>query len=218
MAGALEYHRDTGEPTTVGILHGFVPNQGDAWGYTLEALDRYFAAARAQQSGAHATVPQQPLLALAEGDVPPLASALIGPYVASARLLGQRTAELHLALASDPDDPRFAPEPLTAPYQQALAQSMQGLTTEAFRLLRQRLADLPEAVRGEAQTGPCPGGGGDGSCAGGVPAADDAPCGSAPTAITTWGRCSIQGTTSSSRTSRGSRRVHSASASASIRR
>ena len=152
VAGALEYHRDTGEPTTVGILHGFVPNQGDAWGYTLEALDRYFAAARAQQSGEHATVPHQPLLALAERDVPPLAGALIGPYVASARLLGQRTAELHLALASDSGDSRFAPEPLTAPYQQALAQSMQGLTTEAFRLLRQRLADLPEAVRGEAQT------------------------------------------------------------------
>ena len=31
VAGALEYHRDTGEPTTVGILHGFVPHQGDAW-------------------------------------------------------------------------------------------------------------------------------------------------------------------------------------------
>ena len=152
VAGALEYHRDTGEPTTVGILHGFVPNQGDAWGYTLEALDHYFAAARAQRSGEHATVPHQPLLALAERDVPPLASALIGPYVASARLLGQRTAELHLALASDSGDSRFAPEPFTAPYQQALAQSMQGLTTEAFRLLRQRLADLPEAVREEAQT------------------------------------------------------------------
>ena len=91
------------------------------------------------------------MLALAEGDVPPLASELIGPYLASARLLGQRTAELHLALASDPGDPRFAPEPLTAPDQHALAQSMRGLTTEAFRLLRQRLAALPEAVRGDAQ-------------------------------------------------------------------
>ena len=60
VAGALEYHSDTGEPTTVGILHGFVPNQGDAWGYTLEALDRYFAAVRAQQSGEHAAVPPSP--------------------------------------------------------------------------------------------------------------------------------------------------------------
>jgi maltooligosyltrehalose trehalohydrolase len=151
VAGTLEYRRDTGEAITVGILHGFVPHQGDAWRYTLEALDHYFAAVRAQPRGAHTTVPQQPLLTLADGEVPPLVDALIGPYVASARLLGRRTAELHRALASDPDDPRFAPEPWTAPYQQALAQSIQGLTTEAFRLLRQRLGDLPAAVGEEAQ-------------------------------------------------------------------
>jgi maltooligosyltrehalose trehalohydrolase len=151
MAGALEYHQDTGEPTTVGILHGFVSNRGDAWGYTLEALDRYFAAARVQQSGEYTTVPHQSLLALAGGDVPSLADELIGPSLASARLLGQRTAELHLALASDPDNPRFAPEPFTVAYQHALTQSIQGLTSEAFRLLRQRLADLPETVRGEAE-------------------------------------------------------------------
>jgi maltooligosyltrehalose trehalohydrolase len=152
VAGALEYHSDTGASTTVGILHSFVPHRGDAWGYTLEALDRYFAAARARQSAEHTAVPHQPLLALAEGDIPPLADELLGPYLASARLLGQRTAELHLALASDSGDPRFAPEPFAAPYQHALAQSMRHLTAEAFRLLRQRLADLPEAVRGEAQT------------------------------------------------------------------
>ena len=151
VAGALEYHRDTGEPTTVGILHGFVPNEGDAWGSTLKALDRYFAAVHARRHGEQAVVPPQPVLALAEGDVPPLASALIGPYLASARLLGQRTAELHRALASDLEDPRFAPAPFTTEYQHALAQSMHALATAAFRLLRQRLADLPEAVRGEAR-------------------------------------------------------------------
>jgi maltose alpha-D-glucosyltransferase / alpha-amylase len=150
VAGALEYHSTTGEPTTVGILHGFVPNRGDAWAYTLEALDRSFAAARTQQSGGHATVPPHPLLTLAEEDIPPLVSEVIGPYVTSARLLGQRTAELHLALASDPGDPRFVPEPLAAPDQDALAQSIRGLTTEAFRLLRHRLAALPEVVRGDA--------------------------------------------------------------------
>jgi len=151
VAGAIEYRSATGEPTTVGILHGFVPNRGDAWAYTLEALDCFFAAARTQQSGWHATVPPQPLLVLAEEDIPPLVSEVIGPYVASARLLGQRTAELHLALASDPEDPRFAPEPMAAPDQNALAQSIRGLTAEAFSLLRHRLAALPEAVRGDAQ-------------------------------------------------------------------
>jgi maltooligosyltrehalose trehalohydrolase len=151
VAGALEYHRGTGEPATVGILHGFVPHRGDAWGYTLEALDGYFAAVRARQNGEQAAVPQQPVLTLADEDVPPLAGALIGPYLASVRLLGQRTAELHRALASAPEDPRFAPEPFTMEYQQALAQSMRDMATAAFRLLRQRLADLPETVREEAQ-------------------------------------------------------------------
>jgi maltose alpha-D-glucosyltransferase / alpha-amylase len=151
VAGALEYRRDTGEPTTIGILHGFVPHQGDAWRYTLEALDGYFAAVLAQQSEGCAPVPQQSLLALAAEDVPPLASERIGAYLASARLLGRRTAELHLALASDPENPRFAPEPFAAPYQHALAQSIQGLATAAFQLLRQRLPALPAAVHEEAR-------------------------------------------------------------------
>jgi maltose alpha-D-glucosyltransferase/alpha-amylase len=151
VAGALEYRSHTGASITVGILHGFVPHRGDAWEYTLEALDGYFTAVRTQQSGAHAAVPHQPVLALAEGEVPPLAGELIGPYLGSAWLLGQRTAELHLALASDPEDPRFAPEPVTTEYQHALVQSMRDLATEAFRLLGQRLPDLPAAVRGEAQ-------------------------------------------------------------------
>jgi maltooligosyltrehalose trehalohydrolase len=151
VAGALEYRSHTGSSCTVGILHGFVPHRGDAWSSTLEALDRYFAAVRTRQSGEQAAVPHQSVLTLAEGDVPSLASELIGPYLASARVLGQRTAELHCALASDPEDPRFAPEPMTTAYQHALAQSIQDLATQAFRLLGQRLPDLPAAVREEAQ-------------------------------------------------------------------
>jgi trehalose synthase-fused probable maltokinase len=43
VAGALEYH-PTGAPeaVTLAILQGFVPNQGDAWRYTLESLANYF--------------------------------------------------------------------------------------------------------------------------------------------------------------------------------
>ena len=92
------------------------------------------------------------MLALAEGDVPPLASALIGPYLASARLLGQRTAELHLALASDPEDPRFAPEALHGLLPTRPDAVHPGFDDGGFPpLSRARLPDLPEAVRGEAQ-------------------------------------------------------------------
>ncbi len=42
VAGALEYRRHRGESSTVGLLQAWVPNQGDAWQYTLDALRRYF--------------------------------------------------------------------------------------------------------------------------------------------------------------------------------
>ena len=39
---------------------------------------------------------------------------MIEPFLDTAWLLGTRTAELHLALASDPANPDFAPQPFTA--------------------------------------------------------------------------------------------------------
>jgi maltose alpha-D-glucosyltransferase/alpha-amylase len=36
VAGVLEYRLARGASITVAILHGFVPNQGDAWRYTLD--------------------------------------------------------------------------------------------------------------------------------------------------------------------------------------
>ena len=151
VAGALEYRRPQQEPITVAIVHGFVPNAGDAWRYTLDALDRYFEAALAQSETVQPAVPQKPLLALTEEEVPPLVVALMGSYLTSAQLLGQRTAELHLALASDTHDPSFAPESFSMLYQRSIYQTMRNLAAQSFRLLRQRLKQLPEAALAEAR-------------------------------------------------------------------
>jgi len=76
---------------------------------------------------------------------------LIGSYAEVIRLLGQRTVELHLALASNLADPDFAPEPFSVLYQRSRYQYLRILSTRAFHLLRQCLQRLPEAVRAEAQ-------------------------------------------------------------------
>ena len=81
-----------------------------------------------------------------------LVGETLGAYVEFARLLGRRTAELHLALASRDDDPAFAPEPFTAFYQRGLYQSMRNLTARAFRLLADRVKSLPPDVQGDART------------------------------------------------------------------
>ena len=167
VAGALEYHRgqtqgatsEGQEPVTLAILQGFVPNEGDAWRYTLDSLSRYFERVQAQSGVTEKDIalPRKSLLELAQpaqfagGDVPELALDMIGLYVDSARLLGQRTAELHLALASDPNDAAFAPEPFTAAYQRPLHQGMRNLAGRIIQLLRSRARTLPAGVQGEAQ-------------------------------------------------------------------
>ena len=42
---------------------------------------------------------------------------MFGPYLESAALLGRRTAELHIALASDTELPHFGREPFSHFYQ-----------------------------------------------------------------------------------------------------
>jgi maltose alpha-D-glucosyltransferase/alpha-amylase len=93
----------------------------------------------------------QPLLDLVEGPIPRTSHELIGPYLEAARLLGQRTAEMHLALSSHPEDPIFAPEAFTLFYQRSLLQSFRNLTEQVFERLEQQLPQLPEAVEKNAR-------------------------------------------------------------------
>ncbi|MCJ7593880.1 MAG: maltose alpha-D-glucosyltransferase [Desulfobacterales bacterium] len=152
VAGAIEYRRGREEPMTIAILQGFVPNRGDAWEYTLDALRHYFERALAERKDEkEIAFPQEGLLDLAGKEIPGEAWERIGTYLEAARLLGQRTAELHHYLASDPEDPAFAPEPFSSLYQRSLYQSMRTLTARVIQLLRSGLKGLSEAIRPEAQ-------------------------------------------------------------------
>jgi maltose alpha-D-glucosyltransferase/alpha-amylase len=145
VAGSLEYLLNHGQPITLGILHGFVPNQGDAWKYTLDVLSHFFETALATNVDlGPELIPQKPLVDLAMTEVPPLAQEMIGHYLESARLLGERTADLHAALASNTTDPHFTPEPFSKLYQRSIYQSMRNLTARTFQLMRSRLRHLPE--------------------------------------------------------------------------
>jgi maltose alpha-D-glucosyltransferase/alpha-amylase len=84
-------------------------------------------------------------------EVPILARELIDSYLESARLLGQRTGELHKALASSTEDPDFAPEPFSMLYQRSVYQSLQSQISQVFQELRARLKHLPDGLRAEAQ-------------------------------------------------------------------
>jgi trehalose synthase-fused probable maltokinase len=142
LAGTLEYQGRDGKPMAQGMLQKFVPNQGDAWGFTLKSLANYYDEVRkvAAASGTPANV------STAESKierVPDCAKSAVETYLAAAELLGQRTAEMHLALASDANDAAFAPEPFTMDSQQALEQSVNRLLVRVFSLLRDKTKYLP---------------------------------------------------------------------------
>jgi len=152
VAGAFEYRRDKSTPMTLGVLHGFVSNQGDAWQYTQDNLSHSFEHVLARRAELEEiSLPEKYLLEAVELDFDPLAAEMIGAYLESARLLGQRTAELHIALSSLPDHPEFVPEAFSTLYQRSLYQSMRNLTKQVFELLRRSLDTLPGAVREDAQ-------------------------------------------------------------------
>ena len=85
---------DTDEtPNTIGLVQGFVRNQGDGWGWTLEFLER--------------TVDE---LSTTDSEAEQEADAFAS-YNVFAAAIGQRLGELHAVFSAPSDDPAFSPEP-----------------------------------------------------------------------------------------------------------
>ena len=128
---------------TLAVIMTFIPNQGDAWQAFLEHAHRYFEAAAA-------LTPEQFAALCMPGDTgcstdgqpPHPIQSLIGSPLELARLLGQRTAEMHAALADDSNDPPFTPEPYTPNYQRSVFQSMRNTLRNSLHLLAQKLPTL----------------------------------------------------------------------------
>ncbi len=150
LAGSLEFRRDNGEPVALAVLQGYVPNQGDAWQYTLTTLDHYLKPMEVPASG-EPPARAKTLLQASSMEMPEVATRTIGAYLESARLLGRRTAELHTALASDPADPAFAPERISPQDQRSIYQSLNAVAMRSLELLRSQLNRLPEDAKDEAK-------------------------------------------------------------------
>ena len=150
VAGHLEYLSKEGTRTSLGVLQGYVANQGDAWEFTLRALTEYYEKAQQAGSLAASEVPRDSILALSDQAIQDGARRRIGPYLASAALLGQRTAELHIALASAREDPAFTPQHLSEAEQKAFVMSAMDLVTAHFALLRRLKDEMPDHIRQEA--------------------------------------------------------------------
>jgi maltose alpha-D-glucosyltransferase/alpha-amylase len=138
LLGAIEHVAKDGKATALAAAFGFIRNQGDGWVYTIEYL--------------HRTLDQLRLLAAAE---PAEAAAPDHEphafYLAQARVLGQRTAELHRALATPTDDTAFAPEPITKADLGTWQRAAGHQADAAFKALQRVLRKFQGAERDQVE-------------------------------------------------------------------
>ena len=151
FAGGIELKLKNGGRLTVGILLKYVQNQGDAFNYFISGIHRYFEEVLSRRSELPSPPPIKGwLINPEEPQIPSiggLESAI--PYELIS-LLGARTAQMHLALASGVSDPNFAPEDFTLLWQRSLFQSMQSLQKRVFELLSSSLPRLSQEAAADA--------------------------------------------------------------------
>ncbi len=153
FAGHLEYRSEDSESIAVGILHGYVQNESDAWNFTMDQLSQYFERGLVLVgTGTEVPVARETIFELSRGAIPNISGELFGTYLEAARLLGQRTGEMHTALSAGHSDPQFRPEPFTVFYQRSLVQSFRNLTETVFERLTAQLPQLAPSTRKVAET------------------------------------------------------------------
>jgi maltose alpha-D-glucosyltransferase/alpha-amylase len=135
--GTLEHHRRRSEPISLALLQSLVPNQGQGWEYILDVLGRYYEQVSSEEHRLERIeTAQGSLLALCDREPPADVFEVVGTALRSAAVLGTRTGEMHLALASDPADPAFAPEPLATAELAEIVAKLKDNARKALAALR----------------------------------------------------------------------------------
>lgn len=150
-AGSIELRDNDGGTMVLGLLQEKVENQGDSWAMTIDSVGRFY-----ERVMAKAKKEKLPRLtnkaAVKFEETPELIQEFIGRgFYERVVRLGQRTAEMHLALASDKSNPSFAPEYFSPNYQRSLYSSLRKLARDRFKLLAQSLDKLNDETKALAK-------------------------------------------------------------------
>jgi maltose alpha-D-glucosyltransferase / alpha-amylase len=140
LAGSIEYKTPEGVGAVSALLHGFVRDGNECWKYTLDHLGLFYEHALARSASGPTEETQAEF-----------SRGVMGSYIEFVRLLGVRTAEMHLALASRREDPAFAPEPYSDFYRAGMYHGLLARLSRTMDALKLALARLPDSVRKDAQ-------------------------------------------------------------------
>ncbi|WP_374163936.1 maltose alpha-D-glucosyltransferase [Arcticibacter sp. MXS-1] len=152
FVGAIEWKFTKGT-VVLGMMQEMVKANSDGWEYMLDRLDDFNDKLLTHSDTSLLTRELKGTLLdpVAYEDVPSdIKELLEGSVAESARLLGTRTGELHLALASGGDLDAFRSEPYSLHYQRSVFSSLQSLVRATFQSLSRNVKQLPDNVRQEA--------------------------------------------------------------------
>ena len=151
VVGAFEYRLPAEPPMTLGMMQQLVESQADGWRHATDELGRYYDAVEGRD------LPADPLpqtfVEMAEAEPPASIRDLMSGYVDTAAILGRRTAEVHIALASDASDRAFAPEPFSKDDLMAVTMDTAGQARAGLNALKTALgtASKRRALPGDVQ-------------------------------------------------------------------
>lgn len=146
-AGSIEFHDNEGKTIVFGLLQEKIENQGDAWNVVIDSVGRFYE--RVIVKAKREKLPKLVNKAsITFEEAPEVIQEFIGRgFYERVVRLGQRTAEMHLALASDNSNPAFVPEYFTSNYQRSLYSSLRKLVKDRFKLLENSLDKLNTETR-----------------------------------------------------------------------
>jgi len=150
--GAVEWKYEN-EGMVLAMMQEMVESNSDAWTYMLDRLDDFNERILSQQNASTLPALKGTIIEpVAYEDIPAgIKELLEGPVAERAHLLGIRTGEMHLALASGVKFPNFKPEEYSLHYQRSLFAGLQSLVRGTFQSQSRNLKKLPEDVRHEAE-------------------------------------------------------------------
>jgi len=153
FAGLIEHRCPESEPVTIAQMQRYIPNQGDAWAFTMDSLERYFEHLQVNKpSQADLGRAAETFYGLDQSSLPDFLHEAVGSYfLEMIDQLGRITGRLHLALADEEDDPAFVPENFSKLYQRSLYQSIRSLVRRTLHSLRRKLPTLSGSVHQEAR-------------------------------------------------------------------
>ncbi|MFN3821380.1 MAG: maltose alpha-D-glucosyltransferase, partial [bacterium] len=153
LLGYITYEKPHQGEMSLGVLLEFLPNEGDAARMSVDFLEHFFDNLIAEKPPAPLIEVPETLLGLTdprkeeEGSESHPYLRYFVEYLHLAKRIGERTAELHITLASAPDDPNFYPEPISELYVRSIVHGMLATLNQTLLALKGNISEIPLSLR-----------------------------------------------------------------------